>query len=160
MKWWVRVWLASLSLLMTTSALPVLTSAATAQQSGVTVSVKIAGFKGVEGLALVTLYDSEQSWLKVPKAIQVVRAKITGSAMTLEFKDVKPGTYAVSVIHDENKNNELDMRWLPWPKPKEGVGVSNDPDNKAGPPKWEAAKFVVGPEAVIIKATVKYAEPG
>ena len=160
MKQWKRVWLASVSLFVAALALPSWTSPATAQEAGVTVTVKIAGFKGVEGLALVTLYDSEQSWLKVPKAIQVVRAKITGAAMTLEFKDVKPGTYVVSVIHDENKNNELDMRWLPWPKPKEGVGVSNDPDNKAGPPKWEAAKFVVGPETVTIKATVKYAAEG
>src|SRR4051812_44537020 len=130
---------------------------AEAQQPESVVTVKVAGFRGVEGVALVTLYDSEQSWLKVPKAIQVVRAKITGAAMTIEFKDVKPGIYAISVIHDENKNNELDMRWLPWPKPKEGVGVSNDPENKAGPPKWDTAKFAVA-ENLTVKATVKYVE--
>jgi uncharacterized protein (DUF2141 family) len=128
-----------------------------AQQPPATVTVKIAGFRGVEGLALVTLYDSEQNWLKMPQAVQVVRAKITGAELSVEFKDVKPGTYAVQVIHDENKNNKLDMRWLPWPKPKEGVGVSNDPDNKAGPPKWEAAKFDVG-SALTLKITVKYVE--
>ncbi|MDB4990479.1 MAG: hypothetical protein JWN04_5657, partial [Myxococcaceae bacterium] len=114
---------------------------AQAPQHVSTVTVKVSGFRGVEGVALITLYDSEKTWLKVPKALQVVHAKITGTALTIEFKDVKPGTYAVSVIHDENKNNELDMRWLPWPKPKEGVAVSNDPDNRAGPPKWETAKF-------------------
>ena len=130
---------------------------ARAQSPLATVTVKIAGFRGVEGQALIALYDSEQSWLEVPKAVQVVRAKITGAAMTIELKDVKPGTYAVSVIHDENKNNELDMRWLPWPKPKEGVAVSNDPDNKAGPPKWETAKFVVT-ENTTVKATLKYME--
>ena len=126
--------------------------------AGATVTVKIAGFKGTEGLALVTLYDNEQSWLKVPKAVQVVRAKITGSTLTVEFKDVKPGTYAVSAIHDENKNNELDMRWLPWPKPKEGVGISNDPENRAGPPNWETAKFDVAPTGTTVKATIKYVE--
>ena len=41
-----------------------------AQQAG-SVSVKIDGFKGTEGVALVTLYDSAESWLKVPKAVQV-----------------------------------------------------------------------------------------
>src|SRR4051794_33531559 len=71
----------------------------------VTVTVKIAGFHGVEGQALITLYDSEQNWLKVPKAVQVVRAKITGPALTIELKGVKPGVYAVSVIHDANSNN-------------------------------------------------------
>lgn len=129
-----------------------------AQEAAGSVNVKVSGFKGTEGIALVTLYDSEQSWLKVPKAVQVVRMKITGSSLSVEFKNVKPGTYAVSVIHDENKNNELDMRWLPWPKPKEGVGVSNDPDNKAGPPKWEAAKFAVTPAGATVKATIKYVE--
>lgn len=128
--------------------------AAHAQPAG-TVTVKIAGFRNVEGLALVTLYDSEQSWLKTPKAAQVVRAQLKGPELSVEFKDVKPGTYAVQVVHDENKNNKLDMRWLPYPKPTEGVGVSNDPDNK-GAPKWEAAKFDVGPTSMSIKITVRY----
>jgi len=123
-----------------------------------TVTVKISGFKGTEGQALITLYDSEQSWLKVPKAVQVVRAKITGAGMTVELKDVKPGTYAVAVVHDENKNNELDMRWLPYPKPKEGLGISNDPENKAGPPKFEGAKFDVTTSGASVKATLKYPE--
>jgi uncharacterized protein (DUF2141 family) len=131
---------------------------AAAEDAPGTVTVKISGFKGAEGLALVTLYDNEQSWLKVPKAVQVVRAKITGGGMSVAFKDVKPGTYAISVIHDENKNNELDMRWLPYPKPKEGTGVSNDPEAKAGPPKWEAAKFAVGPTGATVNVTLKYPE--
>src|SRR5207244_283549 len=88
------------SWLVLTLAVAALTPAS-AQAPLATVTVKIAGFRGVEGQALITLYDSEQSWLKVPKAVQVVRAKITGAAMTVELKDVKPGTYAVSVIHDE-----------------------------------------------------------
>jgi uncharacterized protein (DUF2141 family) len=126
-----------------------------AQQAG-SVSIKVDGFKGVEGVALVTLYDSAESWLKVPKALQVVRLKISGPALQVELKGVKPGAYAVSVIHDENKNNELDMRWLPYPKPKEGSGASGNPDTKVGPPKWEASKFDVGPSGASINVSVKY----
>ncbi len=125
-------------------------------ESLTTVSVKIAGFRNVEGLALVTLYDSEQNWLKMPKAVQVVRAQLKGAELVVDFKDVKPGTYAVQVVHDENKNNKLDMRWLPYPKPTEGVGISNDPDNKAGAPKWDAAKFDVGAAPLSLKITVRY----
>ena len=149
-RWYVALW----SILLGVSALAV--PATGAQAPLATVSVKIAGFKGTDGLALVTLYDGEQACLKVPKAVQVVRSKITEAGMIIEFKDVKPGTYAVSVIHDENKNNELDMRWLPYPKPKEGTAVSNDPEQKAGPPKWEAAKFTVGAEPTSVKATLRY----
>jgi uncharacterized protein (DUF2141 family) len=126
-----------------------------AQQAG-SVTVKIEGLKGKEGVALVALYESAETWLKVPKAAQVVRAKITGSALTVELKGVKPGSYAVSVIHDENKNDELDMRWLPYPKPKEGSGASRDPDAKVGPPKWDGAKFEVAAEGAAVSVTVKY----
>ncbi len=151
MRGWVRALWAGL--LVCSSALGPTSGHA---QQPVTVTVKISGFKGTEGQALIALYDSEQTWLKIRKAAQIVRTKITGAGMTIEFKDVKPGVYAVSVIHDENKNDELDMRWLPWPKPKEGVAVSNDPENKVGPPKWEGAKFTVGATGTTIKATLKY----
>jgi uncharacterized protein (DUF2141 family) len=139
------------------SALPsaALPNSALAQAAG-TVTVKIEGLKGSEGVALVALYDSAESWLKVPKAVQVVRAKIAGSALLVELKGVKPGSYGVSVIHDENKNNELDMRWLPYPKPKEGSGASRDPDTKVGPPKWDGAKFDVGAQGATVNVTVKY----
>jgi uncharacterized protein (DUF2141 family) len=137
------------------SGLTLAASLVAAQQAG-SVSIKVDGFKGTEGIALVTLYDSAESWLKVPKALQVVRLKISGPSLQVELKGVKPGAYAVSVIHDENKNNELDMRWLPYPKPKEGSGASGNPDTKVGPPKWEASKFDVGPNGATINVSVKY----
>lgn len=137
-------------------AVACLSMASALADGAATVTVKIDGFKGTEGVALVALYDSSDTWLKVPKATQVVRAKITGSALTVELKGVKPGTYAVGVIHDENRNNELDMRWLPYPKPKEGSGASNNPDPKAGPPKWENAKFEVGENGATLQITLRY----
>ena len=131
-------------------------SGGSAQDGLATVKVTIAGFKGKEGVALIALYDSEQTWRTIPKAVQVLRMKITGANMTVEFKGVKPGSYAVAVVHDENKNNELDMRWLPYPKPKEGSAASNDPEAKSGPPKWDGAKFAVTEAGTTIKATMKY----
>lgn len=151
MKRWMTAWMAGLLVLGTLGA-----AISNAQDALATIKVNIVGFKGTDGVALVTLYDSEETWLKIPKAIQVVRAKITGPNMTVEFKGVKPGTYAVSVVHDENKNNEMDMRWLPWPKPKEGTAASNDPDTKMGPPKWKAVKFDVGAEGANLKVTMHY----
>ena len=133
-------------------------------QEGATVKVNITGLKGKEGVALITLYDSEQAWMNIPKAVQVLRLKITGATMTVEFKGVKPGTYAVSVVHDANKNNELDMRWLPWPQPKEGAGYSKisaeekkESAQKPGQsPKWADSKFDVADKDTSVSAAVKY----
>ncbi len=152
MKRWISALMAALF------AASSLVAVVRAQDGLATVTVQITGFKGTEGVALVTLYSDPATWLNIPKALQVVKTKITGPNITVEFKGVKPGTYAVQVVHDANKNNELDMRWLPWPKPKEGAGASNDPDSKAGPPKFEQAKFDVAAPAANVKATVKYVE--
>ncbi len=124
-------------------------------QQAVTITVNIVGLKGTEGVALVTLFDSEDTWLKISKASQVIKTQITGKTLTVTFKGVKPGTYGVSVVHDENKNNEMDMRWFPYPKPKEGAAASNDPVAKMGPPKWDGAKFTVAAD-ITVKATMKY----
>jgi len=127
-----------------------------AQDKLAVITVKISGLKGKDGVALITLYDSEDTWLKIPKAVQVVKTAITGAEMTVTFKGVRPGTYGVSVVHDANKNSEMDMRWFPWPQPKEGAAASNDPAAKAGPPKWDGAKFTVTAEDITVKATMKY----
>jgi uncharacterized protein (DUF2141 family) len=121
-------WISACATLVLAACMLLVSATSGAQDGLATVKVNISGLKGTEGVALITLYDSAESWLKVPKAIQVLRMKITGAAMTVEFKGVKPGTYAVSVVHDANKNNEMDMRWLPWPKHKEGSAASNDPE--------------------------------
>ena len=47
------------------------------------------------------------------------------------------GTYAVGIVHDEDKDNGLDQ-WLGFGPPKEGVGMSRNPD---GWPKWKKCNF-------------------
>jgi uncharacterized protein (DUF2141 family) len=148
---WIR---ALMALAVATSMMA--SAPAAAQDGGATVTVKVTGFKGTDGVAVITLYDSEDTWLKIPKAVQVLRQQIKGADMTVTFKGVRPGTYAVSVLHDENKNNEMDMRWFPFPKPKEGAAASNDPPAKMGPPKWEGSKFTVDDKGSTVKATMKY----
>lgn len=150
MKRLMSIWLVTLLALQAASA------RAEAPPASTTITVQVEGFQNKEGVALIALYASEASWLDIPKAAQLVRAKITGKTVTVTFKDVKPGTYAVAAVHDENKNNKLDMRWLPYPKPKEGAGASQGATGKAGPPKWEDAKFNVAAKPVSVSITLSY----
>lgn len=56
------------------------------------------------------------------------------------FENVKPGTYAISVLHDEDKNGKMNTK--SFGRPAEGWGVSNNaPAERFGPPKYDAAKF-------------------
>jgi uncharacterized protein (DUF2141 family) len=56
--------------------------------------------------------------LTVERALRLEKIKpIKASAVTFTFRDLPPGQYAVAVVHDENENGKLDMRWFPIPHP-------------------------------------------
>lgn len=75
---------------------------------------------------------------KDPAAIKrVVKAS---AAASVEFAGVAPGTYALSLIHDENGNGKLDTALA---IPREGFGFSRNPKISFGPPKFAAAAFAV-----------------
>ena len=64
-----------------------------------------------------------------------------------------PGTYAIAVLHDENDNGKMDYRLLRLPK--EPYGFSNGVVPRLGPPKFEAAAFSVGDEAVALDISLR-----
>ena len=69
------------------------------------------------------------------------------------FRHVVPGTYAVSLFHDENANGRLDKT---MGIPSEGYGFSRDAAIRFGPPKFDAAKVTVAAADVILPIKVRY----
>ena len=66
-----------------------------------------------------------------PKAI--MRNVIAGTG-SVRFPALLPGTYAVSVFHDENNNRKLDTL---LGIPKEGFGFSRNPVVRFGAPRFK-----------------------
>lgn len=113
-------------------------TAATAQSEKATITVEILNIENNKGQILIGLYDSEGTWLN--KHYEGAFGTITGGKCTVSFKSIPVGTYAISVFHDEDEDEELDT-FLGIPT--EDTGSSNDAPAKFGPPKWEDAKFEV-----------------
>ena len=63
----------------------------------------------------------------------------------LVVEGLVPGNYAVSVIHDENGNRELDTNLIGIPT--EGIGFSHNPRVTFGPPSFANASFDAASEA-------------
>ncbi len=129
---------------------------AEAQTATVNITVDALDFKGTKGQAIFALYDSKETWLKAGKAVQEVKTKITGKTVQVIFKDVKPGIYAISIIHDENMNGKMDLHWLPVPGPDEGAGVSNDASATIGPPSYSDARFRLGDKNSTVTIHMRY----
>ena len=66
-------------------------------------------------------------------------AKPSGDSVKVIFENLKPGKYAISVLHDTNNNKDMDRNKLGIPK--EGFGFSNNVTGAMGPPSFERAQY-------------------
>lgn len=123
------------------------TSLAAAQESPAVprstsdISVNVGSFRNLKGALGCRLFGKAVGFPEDPRGTVEARVAIIGSTTRCEFHDVPPGTYAVSVMHDENDNRKLDKNFLGIPT--EGYGVSNNHTHAMSAPTWEESKFVV-----------------
>ena len=96
--------------------------------------------KGVVRACMTTRADIFPKCIKDPGAHRTV----VPAADTLEirFTGVKPGDYAIALLHDENDNGKADRAM--GMMPKEGYGFSRDAPVKMAPPKFRDAVFKQG----------------
>ena len=71
-------------------------------------------------------------------ATRVIVTEIRVTQARCAFVGVPPGTYALAVIHDENRNGKLDTNWLGFPT--EGYGFSSDAKAGLITPSFSSAK--------------------
>jgi uncharacterized protein (DUF2141 family) len=107
------------------------------------------------GNLIVALYADEDSWLELDRAFRVQTHRADAETVRVSFDGIPPGEYALQVIHDKNENGKFDMRWFPYPRPKEGAGVSNDHVRK-GKPHHREALFTVQGDAVALHIRMHY----
>ena len=104
------------------------------------IHVAIDGLRTDKGQVICSLYSSAEGFPKNDKkAIARRTAPIANRHGDCEFVGIQPGTYAVSVFHDENSNGRLDTNFLGIPR--EGVGASNGAKGHFGPPSFHDASF-------------------
>jgi uncharacterized protein (DUF2141 family) len=118
------------------------------------VDVTLSGLRNVKGRVLVCLATNPKSFpdcSKDPGAQKKSVPATNGSAV--RFTGVTPGSYAIVVIHDENNNEKMDMSLF---LPKEGWGLSRNPKNRMGKPKFANSAFLVADKNLSFSITMKY----
>lgn len=117
---------------------------------GLTLTVQADDIPSTDGQVLFALYDREDAWLDPAAAVQSRAAVPSGPSATVTFTGLAPGTYAVSIIHDENRSGGLDMQWLPYPRPAEAAGASNNAPASFGPPRYPDAALSLSEDLRIV----------
>jgi len=113
--------------------------------------VTVTNIKGDKGDIIVGIFDSDETFLKKPLDGRL--AKANGDSITVVFENLKPGKYAISVLHDANKNKDLDKNKLGIPK--EGFGFSNNVLGAMGPPSFDRAIIDLTPDVKNLDIGIK-----
>lgn len=115
------------------------------------ITVKVWNLQNDQGQVGCSLYSKKDGFPMDSKKADVrMMVQPSGKRATCVFKGVKPGTYAISMMHDENKDEELETSFVG--RPQEWWGVSNDaPSERFGPPKYENAIFKFDGTAKTVK---------
>ena len=120
-------------------------NAYTTGDEGVSITVTVP-VPGEGGTVIAGLYNEETFLKSAPLNGQ--ESDIVDGKATVTFKNVTPGTYAITLFHDKNGNKQMDFE--PNGMPKEMYGVSNNVMSM-GPPQWNNAKFEVGQESLSLE---------
>lgn len=116
------------------------------------IEVKVTDIREAKGDIRVGLFNNEDSFLK--KAIEGKVVKASSDGVTVVFENLPEGEYAVSVLHDENGNGEMDKNVMGIPK--EGFAFGNNAMGTFGPPSFEKSKVVVKKSRVRQELKLKY----
>ena len=115
--------------------------------------VHVSGFTHAGGQAIGNLFREGDDVFEKPY-LRVV-AGIQQNTATLVFPGLPQGSYAVTVFHDENGNNDLDHNFLHMPA--EPLGFSNGFKLSlfSGMPSFDKLRFAFGANAESLEISVK-----
>ena len=135
------------------AAIAALGGAAPALAGEVVITVTdLRSSKGVVRACMSKREDVFPKCNKDPAALRVVVP--AAEKVVIRFTAVKPGDYAVALLHDENNNGKAD-RSLGM-MPKEGYGFSRDAPVKMAPPKFRDAVFSQGEGTTRLTIKMRY----
>jgi uncharacterized protein (DUF2141 family) len=113
-------------------------SAGTIPADGIRLSV--TNLRNDRGFILISLFREGAGYPDKPAlAFKTDKVAIYDKKAVIIFPDMPAGTYAISILHDENNDQQMNKNALGLPK--EGYGFSNNVMGAFGPPSYKRASF-------------------
>jgi uncharacterized protein (DUF2141 family) len=130
------------------------TSAARDAEPRATLTIKVTDLRNHKGDLIFGVFKAADGFPTVKaKAVdwQVKAADANSVTFTV---DLPPGKYSASVLHDENRNGQMDRNGLGIPT--EGYGVTNNPKPAFRAATFEEARFNLPAEGAKLTISLQY----
>ena len=108
---------------------------------GGTIHVRVSGIQPPKGEIMIGLFRSQNGFPNIAKRFKGVHLGIHGKSISYVFRHIPKGTYAVAVVHDQNRNGKLDSNLFGIPK--EGYGFSNNVHHALRAATFKEAHFTL-----------------
>ena len=144
-----RIWRISILFLVALS-----TSSFHSMSTG-SIIAHIKGIRNSDGQFMLSLSKGPEGFPNDNYYRQLFIEDFDAPETKIELHGVPYGDYALSVLHDEDENNEMTSNFVGWPK--EGFGFSRNFQVSMRAPKYEEVNFTfdVTPKTVIIQMQYK-----
>ncbi len=95
-----------------------------AQEGHYTLKVEVENLRNSSGVLVVALYDRADVYPdeEYKYYLELIKGEIVNGASSVIFRNLPEGSYAISILHDENLDGKLKKGVV---LPKEGIGFSN-----------------------------------
>lgn len=116
------------------------------------VTITVTDLRNTNGVVRACMTTVESVFPKCKRDPNSHRTVVkAANTITIRFDDVRPGEYAIALLHDENEDGKANR--VLGMAPKEGYGFSRDAPVRVAPPDWDDAVFTVGsgPQKLTIK---------
>lgn len=100
--------------------------------------IRVTGANANTGQVIASLFSSKENYLNDSEITITTPIDKDGNA-SFTFNAIASGTYAVSVIYDEDSNGEMNTGFMGIPS--EAFGFSNNAKGLFGPPAFKKSSF-------------------
>lgn len=117
--------------------------------------ITVSGIRSTKGTITLMLYgDSDKDFLKKGGRLARIRVVAQKGAVTACMPAPAPGSYAISLYHDEDANRKLTKNFLGLPT--EGYGFSRDAPVTYRLPQLDETVFTAMPGDTQLRITMRY----
>jgi uncharacterized protein (DUF2141 family) len=105
-------------------------------------TVTVDRIRSAQGQITFSLYDNRDAWLKDNRSVVDTAVPARAGSVSVVFRNLKPGVYAVVTMHDDNGDGHMDFTFLGMPK--KGYAFSNNVRPFLSAPHFLRAAFTIG----------------
>jgi uncharacterized protein (DUF2141 family) len=105
--------------------------------------IEVEGFENLDGNLAIAIYNNSETFNSETEFYREAAFTVSADDMSVVIDSMDAGTYAISILHDEDESGDMEMGGFLNLIPQEGFGFSNNPVIGLSEPSFSDCKFEI-----------------